>query len=155
MQAQQIVLKNQMDEEKSLKSYLNEKETAWLLLYFYPKDDTPGCTKQACDFSSQSEEFAKLGVRVVGVSPDDVTSHQKFIEKQSLKIDLLSDPEKKLIKAFGAWGIKKNYGKEYEGLIRSTFLLDSSGSIVQEWKNVRATGHVARVLKEVTKTLSH
>lgn len=93
----------------------------WLLLYFYPKDNTPGCTLEAKDFSHYLQEFTNLGVKIVGVSRDSVKSHCNFIAEHGLKIQLLSDPDLEVIKAYKAWGIKKNYGKEYQGLIRSTF----------------------------------
>ncbi|MCH2188401.1 peroxiredoxin [Candidatus Gracilibacteria bacterium] len=120
------------------------------LLYFYPRDNTPGCTKEARDFSCLKNDFGKLGIQVVGVSKDSITSHQNFVEKQDLKIDLISDPELTLHKDFGAYGEKNNYGKIVMGVIRSTFLLDKEGNILKEYKNVRATGHAERVLKELS-----
>jgi len=127
----------------------------WLLLYFYPKDNTPGCTVEAKDFSYYLEEFDKLNVKIVGVSKDSVKSHSNFIAKHDLKIELLSDPELKAIKAYKAWGIKKNYGREYEGLIRSTFLINPQGLIAKYWHNVKAKGHAERILKETNKIINN
>ncbi|MCF8297492.1 MAG: thioredoxin-dependent thiol peroxidase [Saprospiraceae bacterium] len=126
-------LQNQSDETISLKDYSGK----WLVVYFYPKDNTSGCTKEACDFTEKYNEFTELDCDVVGVSPDSVSSHQNFISKQSLGITLLSDPDKSMIKEYGAWGLKKNYGKEYEGLIRSTFIVSPTGKIAAIWKNVK------------------
>ena len=109
----------------------------WVVLYFYPKDNTSGCTKEAVDFTSLADAFADLNAVVIGVSPDAPASHRKFIEKHGLGILLLSDPEKKVIGAYGAWGLKKNYGKEYEGLIRSTFLIAPGGAVAAAWTKVR------------------
>lgn len=142
---QSISLKNHEGKEVCLKDFLGQ----WLLLYFYPKDDTPGCSLQARDFSSNIEFFKNYNIRVVGVSPDDVESHKKFFQKYALNISLLSDPKKLLIQAFSAWGIKKNYGKEYEGLIRSSFLINPEGVLVCEWRNVRAKGHVEKLMREL------
>jgi len=124
----------------------------WTVLYVYPKDNTPGCTREAVEFTELIDEFEKLGVQVVGVSKDSVKSHLRFKEKHGLKVRLLSDPETQLIRALGAWGTKKSYGREYEGVIRSTFIFDPEGNIVWKKLNVRAKGHAARVL-EVVKEL--
>ena len=132
---------NQNDEKVSLKDFAGR----WLVLYFYPRDNTPGCTTEACDFTSGLKAFEKLDATVLGVSPDSVYSHQNFIAKQKLKIDLLSDPSKKLLVKYGAWGIKQLYGKEHEGVIRSTFIIDPKGKLAHAWYNVKATGHVERV----------
>lgn len=137
-------------EEKTISKA--DYQGSWLLLYFYPKDNTPGCTAEASDFSARLDDFSDLNVKIVGVSKDSVKSHSNFIAKHNLKIELLGDPDLKTIKAYKVWGIKKNYGKEYEGLIRSTFLIDPQGKIAKYWTNVRAKGHAERVLKE-TKTI--
>ncbi|MCF7911614.1 MAG: thioredoxin-dependent thiol peroxidase [Candidatus Cloacimonetes bacterium] len=121
----------------------------WLLIYFYPKDNTPGCTIQAKDFTCLQEQFASLGVQVLGISKDSVQSHQKFICKQELSLHLLSDPELEVIKAYDTWREKKLYGKSFLGVIRSTFLIDPAGKISQVWYNVKAKGHAERILKEV------
>jgi len=121
------------------------------LLYFYPKDNTPGCTVENKDFSRLIDEYKKLWITLVWVSKDDVESHKKFIESQDLSIDLISDPELILHKELWAYGEKNNYGKIITGVIRSTFLFDREGNILQEWKNVRAKWHAAKVLREIKK----
>ncbi len=139
-------------EEKNV--CLNDFRGKWIVLYFYPKDNTSGCTREAKDFSEKLDEFKKLNAVIIGISADSPQSHKKFIEKHDLKIILLSDTSKEIIKKFGAWGIKKRYGKEYEGIIRSTFLISPEGEIVKEWKNVRVNGHVEKVLEKL-KSVSH
>ena len=129
----------------------NSLKGSWTILYFYPKDDTPGCTIQACDFTSDFEAFAKMDAKIIGISPDDSTSHQKFIDKFKLKITLLSDPEKLMIKAYDAWGEKNNYGKISTGLIRTTYILCPSFKIEAIYKNVRAKNHSQRILKDLEK----
>jgi thioredoxin-dependent peroxiredoxin len=126
-------LLNENDETVSLADYAGQ----WLVLYFYPKDDTPGCTKEACDFTDALDEFKGLNASVIGVSADSIQSHQKFIQKYRLGITLLSDPDKVVHKAYGAWGLKKNYGKEYEGTIRSTYIINTDGLVAAIWSNVR------------------
>lgn len=136
-----------------------ESKEIWLLellaqapqtiLYFYPKDNTPGCSLEAREFSQHLQTFLDAGIQVIGVSRDSGASHCNFISKQGLTIPLVSDPDLDLHKQFGAWGEKKNYGKIFEGTIRSTFLLDQQGNILKAWRNVKATGHVARLLKEL------
>ncbi|MFO7180222.1 MAG: thioredoxin-dependent thiol peroxidase [Pseudomonadota bacterium] len=119
------------------------------VLYFYPKDDTPGCTLEACGFRDALPRFAAKGVRVIGVSPDGLESHARFKKKYGLTFPLLSDPEKTLAKAYGVWVKKKNYGREYMGIERSTFLVDRSGKVRQVWRAVRVPGHVDAVLESV------
>ncbi len=126
-------LRNQDDEEISLADFTGE----WLVIYFYPKDDTPGCTKEACDFTDELDDYLSLQSTVIGVSADSIQSHQKFIQKYRIGIVLLSDPDKNVHKAYGAWGMKKNYGREYEGTIRSTFIISPEQNIAAVWKNVR------------------
>jgi thioredoxin-dependent peroxiredoxin len=116
------------------------------LLYFYPKDDTPGCTKEACDFQGSLGAFNAAKVRVIGVSPDDPKRHAKFKEKYGLTFTLLSDTEKTLVGAYGVWVKKLNYGREYMGVQRSTFLIDKTGKIAKAWYGVRVPGHVVAVL---------
>jgi peroxiredoxin Q/BCP len=119
------------------------------VLYFYPKDDTPGCTTQACGFRDALSRFARQGVQIIGVSPDSSSSHAKFRDKYGLNFSLLSDPEKELCKAFGVWAKKSNYGREYMGVERSTFFVDESGTIRKAWRRVRVPGHVDSVLNEL------
>ncbi|MGD0525735.1 MAG: peroxiredoxin [Polyangiaceae bacterium] len=118
----------------------------WLILYFYPKDDTPGCTREAQDFTKAATRLKKLGAEVVGVSRDSVKSHGGFKEKIRIGFRLLSDPELVTHKAYGAWGKKVMYGKEVEGVIRSTFLVGPDGKLVQAWRSVKVDGHVDKVL---------
>ncbi len=120
-----------------------------LIVFFYPKAMTPGCTVEACDFRDNYQTLLDAGFAVVGVSPDPPALNARFKEKEGLPFPLLSDPEHVVADAFGAWGTKTNYGKEYEGLIRSTFVLDTEGEIEAEYRNVRAKGHVDRLLREL------
>lgn len=126
----------------------------WTVLYFYPKDNTPGCTTEAKEFTELMDEFEKLGFQVIGVSRDSPKSHARFKEKHNLRVKLISDPNAELHKALGAWGKKKRYGREYEGAIRSTFILNPNGEIVWEKRNVRAKGHAAKVLEEAKRLIS-
>jgi peroxiredoxin Q/BCP len=119
------------------------------VIYFYPADDTPGCTKEACQFNENLTTFNRAGVKVIGISPDGAIKHNRFREKYGLKFPLLSDPEHKAMEAYGAWGEKTMYGKKTVGVIRSTFLLDDKGVITRAWYNVRADGHAAKVLEEL------
>ncbi len=121
------------------------------ILYFYPKDDTPGCTKQACDFRDQLQGIQESGYTVIGISPDSLESHEAFREKFDLTFSLVSDTDHSVAKAFGVWRSKINYGKTYVGLVRSTFFVDETGTFEQIHDNVRATGHVARLVKKFIK----
>ncbi|AEK72097.1 peroxiredoxin, bacterioferritin comigratory protein [Thermococcus sp. 4557] len=123
----------------------------WTVVYVYPKDNTPGCTTEANEFTELLPEFERLGFQVVGVSKDSVKRHLSFKEKHGLKVTLLSDPNAELIRALGAWGRKKSYGREYEGVIRSTFIFNPHGEIIWQKTNVRAKGHAAKVLEEARK----
>ncbi|HVC14030.1 MAG TPA: thioredoxin-dependent thiol peroxidase [Acidimicrobiales bacterium] len=118
-----------------------------VIVYFYPADDTPGCTKEACQFNENLSAFQRAGAKVVGISPDGAAKHVKFREKYGLSFPLLSDPEHQVMEKYGAWGEKTMYGKKTVGTIRSTFLVDPSGKIAQAWYNVRADGHAAKVLE--------
>jgi thioredoxin-dependent peroxiredoxin len=118
-----------------------------VVLYFYPKDDTPGCTKEACAFRDRKKDLAKLGAKVLGVSPDDVGSHAKFRNKFSLNFTLLADPDLQVCEAYGAWGEKNIYGKKTLGIRRSTYLIDAEGVIRKVWSNVRPEGHDEQVLE--------
>jgi len=116
-----------------------------LIVYFYPKAFTPGCTTESCDFAERHETFAEHGYTILGVSPDAPDKLADFKEKHDLPFDLLSDPDHAIAGAFGAYGLKKNYGREYMGIIRSTFLIDADGKIEQAFYNVRAKGHAERI----------
>jgi peroxiredoxin Q/BCP len=116
------------------------------VLYFYPKDDTPGCTKEACDFRDNLRAFNAQKLRIIGVSPDDPARHSKFKQKYGLTFTLLSDTEKTLANAYGVWVEKQNYGRTYMGVERSTFLVDKSGKVSKAWHRVRVPGHIAAVL---------
>ncbi|MCS7170996.1 MAG: peroxiredoxin [Aquificaceae bacterium] len=118
-----------------------------LILYFYPKDDTPGCTQEACDFRDNMSLLKSKGYNVVGISPDGIQSHKKFRQKHGLTFPLLSDPEKIVAKSYGAYGKKMMYGKETEGMIRSTFLISQEGRILKAMYNVKAKGHVEALLR--------
>jgi len=117
-----------------------------LVLYFYPKDDTAGCTKEAVGFSENLKKFERLGVNVVGVSKDSVASHDRFKTKYKLKLTLASDPEIEAAQAYGVWGEKSLYGRKYMGMERATFLIDAKGVIREIWRKVRVPGHVETVL---------
>jgi len=131
-------------------------EVAWdsfrgkpVVFFFYPKANTPGCTKEACAFRDLSAEFDKRGVQVVGVSADSVKRQSNFVNKYDLTMPLLSDPDHEILKPWGVWGEKKMYGKTYEGIIRSTFLFDADGTLVHVWPKVRVKGHAEAVLEKV------
>lgn len=127
----------------SLSDYAGQR----VLVYFYPRANTPGCTKEACDFRDSLEELNALNIAVVGISPDKPEALAKFRDDHDLNFPLLSDPDKSVMTAYGAFGEKKNYGKVVQGVIRSTFLVEPDGTIGQTHYNVKATGHVARVMK--------
>ena len=122
-----------------------------LILYFYPKDNTPGCTAEACDLRDNYNLWLEKGYAVVGVSPDTVKSHQKFAEKYNLPFPLIADPEKKILKAYGVWGLKKNYGREYEGVFRTTFIIDENGIIQDVFKKVKTKEHTKQILEKLEK----
>lgn len=143
--APQFELLNQDGVKIALKDFIGKK----VILYFYPKDNTPGCTTQACEFTQNYEKFGDKNAVIIGISPDSAKSHENFIKKFELKHILLSDSEKEVAKAYGAWGLKKNYGKEYEGIIRSTFVIDEEGNIAKIYSNVRAKDHAFKVLEEL------
>lgn len=147
-------LQNQDGEKVSLKDYLGK----WIVLYFYPRDNTPGCTNEACDFTESKKIYEKEDAVILGVSKDSIESHQKFITKHKLGITLLSDPDVSIHKKYGAWGLKKLYGKESEGVIRSTFIIDPKGKIAESWGSVkvrvkRKSGEVKHVNTVLEKLL--
>lgn len=122
-----------------------------LVLYFYPKDDTSGCTAEAQQFSAMKEDFAKAGATVLGVSKDSIAKHRKFIDKYELQVPLGSDPEGTVVEAYGSWMEKSMYGRKYMGIDRSTFLIGPDGRIAALWRKVKVPGHAEAVLKEVEK----
>ncbi len=124
-----------------------------IVLYFYPKDMTPGCTTEACDFRDRHQDFSGLNTIIVGVSPDPIIKHEKFIEKHGLPFLLLADEQNELAKAFDVWKLKKNFGKEYMGIERSTFILDSEGKVVKEWRKVKVKGHTDEVFQFIQENL--
>ena len=130
---------------------LNKIKSKLIVLYFYPKDDTPGCTLETKDFNSLIRKFSKNNCNVYGISKDSLESHKKFKKKYKLKFDLLSDEKLKVIKKYGVWGQKKFLGKKYMGIIRSTFLISSKGKILKIWSNVRVKDHAKEVLAELKK----
>nr|MDD3719915.1 peroxiredoxin [Candidatus Gracilibacteria bacterium] len=127
------------------------KKSEKTILYFYPKDNTPGCSIEAKDFTCLKGEFQKLGIQIIGISKDNIESHKKFKNDLSLGLDLISDPNLILHKELGVYGEKNNYGKIVMGVIRSTFLFDNKGNLIKEWRNVKATGHAQKILAELQK----
>lgn len=144
-QAPAFVGINQDENEIKLSDYIGKK----LVLYFYPKDNTPGCTAESCNLSDNYELLTNKGLEVVGVSPDSTASHMKFIAKHNLKFNLIADTEKKILQSYGAWGLKKMYGKEYEGVLRTTFIIDEEGKIAHIFKKVKTKDHTNQILKEL------
>lgn len=145
MHATDFTLRDQDNNEHSLNDYRGK----WVVVYFYPKDDTPGCTKEACGFRDAMAELQKLDVVIVGISKDSVASHKKFAEKYNLNFPLLSDESTDVIKAYGAWGPKKFMGREFLGILRKTYLIDPNGDIVKTYDNVNPTQHADEILRDV------
>ncbi len=143
LQAPDFTLKNEKGEDISLHGFAGKK---YVLLYFYPKDATPGCTTEACDFRDSHEEFSNLNAVILGVSPDNEKAHSKFIEKHGLPFSLLIDDNHTVSESYGVWVLKKMYGKEYMGIERSSFLIDPTGTVVKEWRKVKVKGHVEEAL---------
>ncbi len=130
---------------------LDEFKGQWIVLYFYPKDDTPGCTKEACNFRDVRDSIASLGnAVVVGISKDSVKSHAKFAEKHNLNFTLLSDENHETISAYGSWGLKKFMGREYEGIKRNTYIIDPKGIIVKEYLGVNPAKHAVEIINDLT-----
>lgn len=127
----------ELKDQDNNKVKLTDYKGKWLVLYFYPKDNTSGCTKEACDFTDLRSEYSKLNAEILGISPDSIESHKKFISQHDLEITLASDPDKGVMKKFDAWGLKKSYGKEYEGVIRTTYLISPKQQIVGSWSKVK------------------
>ena len=143
--APDFCLQNQDEEQICLKEYRGKN----VILYFYPKDNTPGCSLEAMTFTQYKDEFQQYNTIILGISKDNCQSPQKFIEKKDLNITLISDPEKEIHKKYGVWRLKKFMGREFMGTIRSTFFIDTEGVIQKIWDNVRVKGHVENVLEEV------
>lgn len=144
-QAPDFTLKDDTGADVALSSLRGKK----VIVYFYPAAMTPGCTTQACDFSDSLESLTAKGYAVVGISPDAPAKLARFREKEGLTITLLSDPDKEVLTAWGAFGEKKMYGKTVQGVIRSTVVLDEQGSVTHSWYNVKATGHVAKLRRDL------
>ena len=140
-----FTLVNQHDKQVKLSEYAGK----WVVLYFYPKDDTPGCTTEACEFTDGIERFQGLEATVLGCSADSPESHRKFIAKFSLKLTLLSDPDHKVMERYGAWAEKTSYGRTSMGVIRSTVLIDPKGKVAHHWPNVKAAGHAQEVREKL------
>lgn len=141
-QAPDFTLTDQYGEDRSLSDYRGTP----VVLYFYPKDDTPGCTKQACGFRDDYSAYQEAGVTILGVSPDNSKSHTKFINKYELPFTLLADTDRKVINLYEVWGKKKSFGREYEGVIRTTYLIDGDGNIAKVLENVAAAKHSKEIL---------
>ena len=136
---------NQNGETISLAGFKGKK----LILYFYPKDDTPGCTAEACNLNDNYEYWISKGYEVVGISPDSEASHQKFVKKYGLKFNLIADTSKEILEAYGVWGEKMNYGKTYMGVIRTTFVIDANGIIEKIFKKVDTKEHTSQIVKDL------
>lgn len=137
-------LQNENGENVSLEDFVNKK---YVILYFYPKDSTPGCTTQACDFRDHYEDFSELDAVILGVSPDGEKSHQKFINKHGLPFSLLIDSEHEVAQKYDVWKLKKMFGREFMGIERSTFLINPEGQVVKEWRKVKVKGHIEEALE--------
>ncbi|MBO1001509.1 thioredoxin-dependent thiol peroxidase [Pseudogracilibacillus auburnensis] len=146
--APNFTLQNQDGEEVSLADFQGKN----IVLYFYPKDMTPGCTTQACDFRDHYAAFSDYNTVIIGISPDPIERHQKFIDKHDLPFQLLADVEHKVAELYEVWKLKKMFGKEFYGVERSTFIIDKEGIIQKEYRKVRVKGHIEETL-EVVKTL--
>ncbi|MBD8028403.1 thioredoxin-dependent thiol peroxidase [Ureibacillus sp. Re31] len=142
MEAPNFTLLNEKEEKITLSDYRGKK----VILYFYPKDMTPGCTTEACDFRDQHEAFSDLNAVILGISADDAKKHTKFIEKYGLPFSLLVDEDHEVCEKYGVWVLKKMYGKEFMGIERSTFLINEEGIVEKEWRKVKVKNHIEEVL---------
>lgn len=147
--AAQFSLPDQNSNVRTLKEFSDK----WLLIYFYPKDNTPGCTTEACEIRDNWGEFKKAGIGVVGISTDSVESHKKFGDKHSLPFTILSDTEKKVVEAYGVWGMKSFMGKTFMGIRRTSFLIDPRGKIAKIYENVKPAEHAKEVLRDIQSLL--
>ena len=143
--APEFCLPNQDDIEICLRDLKGK----WVVLYFYPRDNTPGCTTEACEFTQAAPDFSELDAVILGVSADSTKKHRNFIEKKELGITLLSDEDTSMMQEYGVWQLKKNYGKEYMGIVRSTYIIDPKGVIKASWEKVRVKEHVAKVKEKL------
>ena len=143
--APDFCLPNQDDVEICLRDLKGK----WVVLYFYPRDNTPGCTTEACDFTEAAPDFSALDAVILGVSADSTKKHRNFIEKKNLGITLLSDESTEMMQEYGVWQLKKNYGREYMGIVRSTFIIDPEGIVRAKWEKVRVKGHVETVKEKL------
>ncbi|AWD65388.1 MULTISPECIES: thioredoxin-dependent thiol peroxidase [Priestia] len=148
--APDFVLMSTNGEQVSLASMKGKN----VVLYFYPKDMTPGCTTEACDFRDQHENFEELDAVILGVSPDPIDKHHKFIDKHGLPFLLLADEDHSVAEEYGVWKLKKNFGKEYMGIERSTFIIDKEGTLVKEYRKVRVKGHVEEALSFIKEKMA-
>jgi peroxiredoxin Q/BCP len=145
MQAPDFTLPDQNGREHKLSNYRGK----WVILYFYPKDDTPGCTKEACNFRDSFHELQKKDVIILGVSKDSVKSHQKFAEKYQLNFPLLSDESTQVIKLYESWGEKKFMGRTFQGTLRNTFLINTTGEIIKKYENVNPLNHANQLISDL------
>lgn len=148
------ILDIELPDKDGLPVKLSDFAGKYIVLYFYPKDDTPGCTLEACSFRDANVDIKKLGVEILGVSKDDVKSHKKFSEKYHLNFNILSDVETKLNQAFGVWQEKSFMGRKYMGTARTTFIINPEGEIVKEFQNVKPNGHSEEILKTLKSILN-
>jgi len=132
---------------------LTDFQGKWLVLYFYPKDNTTGCTEEACDFSDNMERITSTGAVVIGISPDSAKSHTNFIAKHNLNFNLIADVEKTIIQTYDVWGDKRLYGREYKGVFRTTYIINPNGIIAEVFENVKVHGHVDQVIKRLTELI--
>ena len=151
MHAPDFTLKNENGNDVSLHDFAGKQ---YVLLYFYPKDATPGCTTEACDFRDAYESFSDLNAVILGVSPDGEKAHTKFIEKHGLPFSLLIDENHAVSEAYGVWKLKKMYGKEFMGIERSSFLIDPTGTVIKEWRKVTVKGHVEETLETLREVVT-
>ena len=150
LHAPDFSLQNESGDVVSLSDYAGEKH---VILYFYPKDATPGCTTEANDFKDSHEDFNNLNAVILGISPDGEASHLKFSQKHDLPFSLLVDSEHTVAEQYGVWKLKKSFGKEYMGIERSTFLIDPTGTIVKEWRKVKVDGHTDNVYQTLSQII--
>ena len=148
--APEFCLPNQDDVEICSRDLLGK----WVVLYFYPRDNTPGCTTEACEFTEAAPDFSEFDAIILGVSADSTKKHRNFIEKQNLGITLLSDEDTSMMQEYGVWQMKKNYGKEYMGIVRTTFIIDPKGVVKAVFEKVRVKEHVAKVQAELERLQS-